>query len=93
MSVVHYNVYIAPDAMGPWTLVNDTPIVDNVTGNEYTIPNLINGNLYYIMVVGGRLDEVTGEFLPSCGQPLKPVQDIGSETLNPNITLARPIRI
>ncbi len=88
-----YNIYKSIDPMGPWELVNEEPIRDSQFGNEYDVTELVNGVLYYIMVVGGRLNEITGEFEASCGQPLKPGQDVGSETLNPNLVAARPKRI
>ena len=90
---VRYNVYKSINPFGPWELVNDTPMIDVIQGNEYTIPDLVNGQVYYIMVVGGRLDNETGEFLPVCGQPLRMLDDSGSKISNPNMISARPRRV
>lgn len=85
---IYYKIYIAPDPLGPWQLVNNEPLPDNGSaGNEYTIENLINDNLYYVMVVGGTF--VGNTFTPLCGQPIGPNQDSGASIANPNIIAAR----
>ncbi len=86
---VLYNIYISSNPTGPWDLVNETPISDDSSGNQYTISDLVNGRLYYIMVVGGRLDS-NGVFIPISGQPLGPGAEPGTSISNPNIVATRP---
>jgi hypothetical protein len=89
---VKYNIYTAPDAFGPWTKVNALPINNNADGNEYDITDLQNGQLYYIMVVAGRLDE-ENNFLALCGQAISNDPEPGSNVANPHLILARPKRV
>lgn len=68
---IKYNVYYAITAQGPWILANDTPLDRNPDGNEFTITGLEHGTLYYVSVVGGRVDE-NGTFIPLISQPMGP---------------------
>lgn len=67
---IKYNVYVSTSPDGPWVLDNPTPIDHDQTGNEYTITDVIRGALYYIMVVGGYIDD--GEFVPLMYQHIGP---------------------
>lgn len=87
--MIYYNVYIAEDPMGPWVKKNSALLSNNTAGNSFTLTDLNNDHLYYIMVVGGELNEA-GVFVPLCGQPIGPEAEAGTDVANPNIVAARP---
>lgn len=83
---IKYNVYYATSSTGPWTLANTTPIAHDLMGNEYTIGGLTRGTLYYILVVGGYIDD-DDEFVPLMDQPIGPTtygaQGVGAAPVAP----------
>lgn len=65
---LYYNVYYAVTEGSPWKLSNSSPLLHDVTGNEYTITGLQAGVPYYVSIVAGRMEE--GEFIPLMNQSL-----------------------
>lgn len=85
---IKYNVYHAQSPQGPWTKANDTLISDVTSGNNYTITGLVSGVLYYVVVVGGRINE-DGDWVPLSGQSIGPEQVPAIDIANPNIISVR----
>lgn len=65
---IKYQIFYATTANGPWTLVNDTLIDDNPSGNDFTITGLKPNTEYFVSVVGGV--EEDGDFFPLITQPI-----------------------
>jgi hypothetical protein len=87
-SDVLYNVYYTQSLDNPWTKATVSEIVDNHLGNSYTITGLSLGVIYYITIVGGKLND-DGDWAPLIGQDVGPV-DIGIiENMRSNIILVR----
>lgn len=82
-SNIKYNVYYSTTPDGPWTKANTVLISDNSSGNSYTITDLTEGVLYYVMVVGGILDDF-GNWIPLSGQPIGPNPVSATQIDNPN---------
>lgn len=91
-STVKYNIYSSKSKEGPWTLHNHIPLDNDPNGNSWTLDGLSNGGLYYIMVVGGTINDV-GVFVPNCGQPITSNNESGSDINNPHMVIVRPKRI
>lgn len=85
---VKFNVYYSTSSDGPWTLSNSSLLNNNTLGNSYTITGLNEGVLYYIIVVGGKLNE-QGVWVPLSGQSLGPLPNPAKEIANPNMISAR----
>lgn len=88
---ISYNVYystISPS--GPWTRINTVLIDDSPTGNSYTLQGLTSGTLYYIIIVGGRINE-DHVWVPLSGQAVGPSSDSAIPVINPNVIGARPL--
>lgn len=68
-----FNVYYSTTPNGPWILANTTPIDRDPNGNEYTITGLRYGVVYYVTVIGGKLNN-QGEFVPLVSQSIGPKQ-------------------
>lgn len=68
-----FNVYYSTTPNGPWILANTTPIDRDPNGNEYTITGLRYGVVYYVTVIGGKLNN-QGEFVPLVSQSIGPRQ-------------------
>jgi hypothetical protein len=85
---IKYNIYYATSAKGPWTLANVTPVDHVGAGNTYTISGLKADTLYYIVIVGGRVD---GDFQPLVLQPIGPLseQAAGPESATAPVFAAR----
>jgi hypothetical protein len=92
MSDIYYNIYISSNIDGPWEKVNANPLADNQHGNSYRIENLVNGRLYYIMVIGGKYNE-DNEFVEICTQTLRTTTDSGETGESPVVISAKPIYI
>jgi len=43
-----YNIYLSTTENGTYTLINSSPIIDNLSGNVYTVTNLTSDTLYWI---------------------------------------------
>lgn len=83
-----YNVYYSTTPDGPWIKANITLINDVSSGNSYTITGLTEGVLYYIIVVGGKLNE-QGIWVPLSGQSIGPLPNPAKDIANPNMISAR----
>ena len=69
---LYYNIYYAITEDSPWKLSNSSPLLHDITGNEYTITGLQTGVPYYVSIVAGRMEE--GQFVPLIGQALPRTQ-------------------
>lgn len=59
-STYHYNIYYSSMPSGPWTLVNSSPIEDQVYGNCYTISGLTSGLIYYVTIAAVDTNNIEG---------------------------------
>ncbi len=85
---IKYNVYYSTNPDGPWIKSNGAPLNDVPSGNSYTITGLTEGVLYYILVVGGRLNE-QNIWVPLSGQSIGPLPNPAKDIANPNMISAR----
>lgn len=86
--VTKYNVYYSTNEEGPWIKANNILLNDIPSGNSYTITGLTEGVLYYVIVVGGILNE-QGVWVPLSGQALGPLPNPAKDIANPNMISAR----
>jgi hypothetical protein len=87
-----YNIYYSANKDGPWTKSNTSLISDVSSGNSYEITGLKFGTIYYIMILGGELDNL-GTWVAQCGQAIGPVSDGAKEAYNFNIAKAKTFGI
>ena len=85
---IKYNVYYSGSSNGPWIKSNTSLIDNNLLGNQYTITGLEQDVIYYIMVVGGVIDD-RGVWIPLSGQPIGPNATPIKDLANPNIISAK----
>lgn len=84
-----YNIYYSIKPNGPWIKSNSSLVSDDSSGNLYTITGLTSGVYYYIMIVGGVLDNQI--FVAQCGQPVGPVEENAKSLYNSNIVKVKTL--
>lgn len=85
---VYFNIYYSKKSEGPWTKANSSLVSNNPSGNSYEITGLQTGVEYYIMIIGGELDNI-GVFVSQCGQPIGPFDYGVNDFYNTNIVRAK----
>jgi hypothetical protein len=85
---VYFNIYYSKKSDGPWTKANSSLINNDSSGNSYEITGLQTEVEYYVMIIGGELDN-TGVFVAQCGQSVGPFDYGINDFYNMNIVRAR----
>ena len=83
-SDVYFNIYYSKKSDGPWTQANSSLISNDPSGNSYEITGLQTEVEYFIMIIGGELDN-TGVFVAQCGQSVGPFDYGVNDFYNMNI--------